>query len=75
MDADRFWARVEKTDGCWYWLTRSHYGRGPYRRARSYSTFTVDGATWYAHRYACMLTYGPIPDGLVYSTCVAIPHA
>jgi hypothetical protein len=50
--SDRFWARVEKTDGCWLWTgyrDRSGYGFAGRRLA---------------HRVAYEWTKGPIPTGL-----------
>lgn len=59
--AERFWAKVEKTPGCWLWRG-SHNMRG-------YSTFHVEAGRSepkkvLAHRYAYELLVGPIPDGL-----------
>lgn len=57
--ADRLWARVEKTPGCWLWQGHTMvtgYGRmgipGP------------PGATALVHRVAYELMVGPIPEGL-----------
>ncbi len=52
----RFWAKVNKTDGCWEWtgVTVNGYGR---------FLFTT-GKTVRAHRFAYELLVGPIPDGL-----------
>lgn len=59
---ERFWSRVQKTDGCWLWtgLTlRSGYGR--IMCAAKMTT---------AHRLSYELNIGPIPDGLlVCHTC------
>jgi len=53
--ADRFWAQVSKTDGCWVWnggLNNSGYG-----------TLTFNGQTELAHRAAWLLTSSePITD-------------
>lgn len=52
----RFWAKVDVTDGCWLWtasLDRNGYAR-----------FNTPGHR-YAHRYAYELLVGPIPEGLV----------
>lgn len=53
--ADRFWAKVEKTDSCWLWHGALHAG----------------GRTGYgwtgselAHRFAYESLHGPIPDSL-----------
>lgn len=54
---DRFWAKVQRTEGCWEWTgskLRSGYGQ-----------FTVDGKLMYVHRFSYELHIGPIPDGLV----------
>jgi len=55
--ADRFWAKVDKSDTCWTW-TGSRNGRG-------YGLFMVaPGSCVRAHRFAYELLVGPIPDGL-----------
>lgn len=61
--AERFWARVDRTnlDGCWLWLGRvddDGYGR--------FKLTTAPGhhRTVRAHRFAYEQTVGPIPDGL-----------
>lgn len=49
---DRFWSKVSITDGCWLWtasLTDSGYGR-----------FNTGEYETTAHRFAWMLTHGPI---------------
>ena len=56
--ADRFWAKVKKTDGCWEWMA-----------AKASTGYGVIGdnnprKTVYAHRIAWRLYYGEIPDGL-----------
>lgn len=53
---ERFWQKVEKTDGCWFWRG-SEDGHG-------YGTFGVNGKTVKAHRFAYMVLIGPIPEGL-----------
>lgn len=53
----RFWAKVEKTDGCWLWKrpsSRDGYGR-----------YAVAGRVVGVHRFAYEICVGPIPDGLV----------
>lgn len=57
--ADRFWARVEKTDGCWLWTgSRDHAGYGRLQRgARGEGVVK-------AHRLSYELHHGPIPDGM-----------
>jgi hypothetical protein len=57
--SERFWERVQRTDGCWLW-TGNTSGRGygvlragePRAHPRS------------AHRLSWELHYGPIPEGL-----------
>ena len=54
----RFWAKVEKTDGCWLWLgTRDRDGYGSFRGSRSDEKVR-------AHRWSYERYVGPIPDGL-----------
>jgi len=54
----RFWAKVEKGDGCWAWMATVHlHGYGQFSRGRR------DGQVW-AHRWAWEFANGPIPDGL-----------
>lgn len=53
---ERFWRRVEKSEGCWLWtgpLDQYGYGR-----------LTVRDRHAAAHRVAWALTNGPIPGGL-----------
>lgn len=55
--AVRFWAKVDKTPGCWFWTgakTRDGYG-----------AINVDGRAVRAHRLAYETVIGPIPEGLV----------
>jgi hypothetical protein len=61
MDAKtsaRFWAKVQKTDGCWYW-TASLDGQG-------YGKFSPPpGGKWsYPHRIAYEETYGVLSEAL-----------
>jgi len=53
----RFWAKVNKTDGCWLW-TRPPDSRG---YGRFNPTHDRDVR---AHRYSWTLAYGLIPDGV-----------
>lgn len=55
--AERFWGKVYKTDGCWLWcgyLESTGYGRCEVNRVR-----------WRVHRLSYTLRYGDIPNGLV----------
>ena len=55
--ADRFWEKVEKTDGCWIWRgARNRSGYGRIQKAV--------GITQLAHRVAYTMEVGPIPDGM-----------
>lgn len=51
---DRFWDKVEKTDGCWVW-TASKNGDG-------YGQFRIGSRMCKAHRVAYELEIGQIPD-------------
>ena len=58
----RFWARVRKTDACWWWTgtVSARYGQ------ISLGHPSTPGAKrWRAHRFSWELHFGPIPDGLV----------
>jgi len=53
----RFWDRVDKSAGCWIWTG--------YRYPSGYGQFPrAPGDPWRAHRFAWVLTYGDIPDGV-----------
>ena len=56
--AVRFWAKVQKTDGCWLWTGGL--------KVAGYGGFYTDrrGRSVLAHRVAWELTNGPIPPGL-----------
>ena len=55
---ERFWMRVEKTDGCWLW-------RG-FLKPTGYGHFMGSpGKMVRAHRWSYEQEYGPIPKGLV----------
>ncbi len=53
----RFWEKVEARDGCWTWVAA--------KTSDGYGTFTVQGATYRAHRVAYETLAGEIPNGLV----------
>ena len=58
----RFWARVQKSDGCWLWTGG--------RKSKGYGSLGHARQTLQAHRLAYEFTYGKIPDGLaVLHTC------
>lgn len=55
----RFWAKVEKSDGCWLWTARvDKLGYG-FFRADSQKAHAL------AHRFSWALHNGPIPTGLL----------
>jgi len=61
-DAERFWSKVAKSDGCWLWLgsvVPNGYGQFHVRLAVNRWSSTV------AHRVAYELSIGPIPAGMV----------
>src|SRR5687768_17075914 len=58
----RFWANVQKSEGCWEWLAA--------RMAKGYGHFNGGPVGTLAHRNAYFFTYGSIPSGLcVCHTC------
>lgn len=52
---ERFWAKVQKTDGCWIWTGALRHGR---------PAFSMWPKVVTGYRFVWELTYGPIPDGL-----------
>jgi hypothetical protein len=56
-EAERFWSKVQKGDGCWHWIACTGGG--------GYGAFTPTGTHRHttAHRVAWRLTYDPIPKG------------
>lgn len=61
---DRFWSKVNKTDGCWLWTASRSGGRGQQKYGQF--TYLVDGKQRHvgAHVYSYELHHGPVPDGL-----------
>lgn len=58
---ERFWARVEKTPGCWIWtMARKKYFLSKYR----YGRLNINGKNYRAHRISWEIHYGKIPKGL-----------
>ncbi len=60
--ADRFWEKVQKTEGCWYWtasLRGNGYGQIYIGERPGQSAYIAP-----AHRVAYELLVGPIPEGL-----------
>lgn len=60
---ERYWAKVNKTPGCWYWLAATS--------ANGYGYFSVNGKLQQAHRFSWELHNGLIPRGEGYhGACV-----
>lgn len=56
-EQDRFWAKVDKTHGCWNWTASTREG--------GYGRFGIGAhGGILAHRYSYILHNGEIPDGL-----------
>jgi hypothetical protein len=53
---DRFWQKVEKTDGCWNWTAGTS--------EKGYGLFSVNNRNQRAHRVSYAMANGPIPDGM-----------
>ena len=49
----RFWNKVEKTDGCWLWIGS--------KSKRGYGYFEIKGKTFKSHRVAYEISIGKIP--------------
>lgn len=47
-DLERFWNKVEKTEGCWFWISQSRTG---------YGLFRLKGKVVSAHRFSYSLIY------------------
>ncbi len=58
---ERFWAKVNKTEGCWEW--RAGTDRDGYGRLR------VEDRTIRAHRIGWALSNGSLPENCVCHTC------
>ncbi len=53
----RFWAKVEKSDGCWEWKAS--------KTSAGYGKIVFHGKLHQAHRISYMIKHGSIPDGMV----------
>ncbi|MDR6794827.1 hypothetical protein J2X12_002838 [Pseudarthrobacter oxydans] len=61
-EADRYWEKVGKADGCWNWLGATH-GDDP---GGGYGVFFLTSSGFMqAHRYAWQMLNGTIPEGMV----------
>jgi hypothetical protein len=52
---DRFWEKVDKTDGCWLWNAYTLYN--------GYGRFSINKKTEYSHRVSWFLEHGEWPNG------------
>lgn len=60
--AERFWAKVNKTETCWLWTANTVRNR----RGVPYGLFTrATRKAVTAHRYSYEMAIGPIPDGVI----------
>lgn len=61
----RFWAKVEKGDGCWLW-TGATIGRKKHRYGAIHIGRDASGSVWMGtHRVSWLLAHGPIPEGQI----------
>jgi hypothetical protein len=57
--SERFWPKVEKTEGCWEWTAATNGATRPY------GVFWDGRRQVLAHRFSFEMHRGPIPTGLV----------
>lgn len=57
----RFWSKVVKSDSCWLWNGTIHHSGYGIVEIRAWKPRPCQ----FAHRVAWILTYGPIPDGML----------
>lgn len=55
-EQERFWEKVEKTEGCWVWTAAKSLGYGRFKEGEKRKM---------AHRVSYEYAFGPIPEGLV----------
>lgn len=53
---ERFWPKVEKSDGCWNWIASTS--------TPGYGQIFLKGKCISAHRLSYEINVGPIPDGM-----------
>jgi len=53
---NRFSSHVEKVDQCWEWTGA--------RNPKGYGVFAFGGRIWKAHRFAWLICFGEIPEGM-----------
>ncbi|KKN69881.1 hypothetical protein LCGC14_0437050 [marine sediment metagenome] len=56
-DLERFWRKVNKSDGCWTWTAALTHGYGQFSVTLSHGVYKNVGA----HRISYMISVGPIP--------------
>lgn len=54
---ERFWSKVEKSEGCWLWIAATN--------DHGYGYISIDGRMVRAHVFAYEQEFGPVPDGMV----------
>lgn len=59
---DRFWMKVNKTEGCWLWIGKSLQSGG-------YGYFHANGKGTLAHRFSFSLTNNLDDDSILHHTC------
>jgi HNH endonuclease len=52
---ERFWEKVQKTDGCWLWTA--------HKDKQGYGRFGIAGTPNLAHRISYLWAIGPVPAG------------
>lgn len=55
--SERFWSKVDKTDGCWVWIAS--------KLPTGYGQFWSGERNMRAHRFSYILHYGNIPNGML----------
>jgi hypothetical protein len=63
---ERLWAKVQKTETCWFW-TGAHNGTG-------YGQIAVGSKKFYVHRLSWEWARGPIPKGLQVDHLCMVRH-
>lgn len=54
--SERFWCRVQKTDGCWLWMGKTDVD--------GYGRLKINDKATRAHRYSYLIHNGELPDDL-----------
>jgi len=65
---DRFWEKVDKSDGCWKW--KGHLSKASMSKGGGYGRLLSGGRQVLAHRSSFQIHFGEIPEGMnVCHTC------